>query len=190
MTELERHIQKTVIHLKNGNTILYPTDTIWGIGCDATNRNAIHKVFEIKLRPDAKSVLLLASSVDMLHKYLTTIPVEASALIAVEDRPLTIIYPGAKNLPSELIAEDGSIGIRVTHDKFCNGVISKLGKPLVSTSANFSGSPYPESFTEIDPKLMKQVDYVVRWRNHDPSLNIPSKIIKIDPSGKTTIIRE
>lgn len=190
MTELEGHIQEAVIHLKDGKTILYPTDTIWGIGCDATNRNAIRNVFEIKQRPDAKSVLLLASSLDMLREYVTAMPAEASELIAVEDRPLTIIYPGARNLPSELVADDGSIGIRVTQDKFCNGVITQLGKPLVSTSANFSGSPSPGSFSEIEPQLIKLVDHIVRWGHHDASLNIPSKIIKFDPSGKKTIIRE
>ncbi len=135
-------------------------------------------------------MLLLVSSVDMLREYVTAIPDTAFQLIADEHRPLTIIYPDARNLPGKLIAEDGSIGIRITRDAFCCELITQLGTPLVSTSANFSGSPFPLSFNEIDPKMIDTVDYVVRWENQDASLNIPSKIITLDPSGRITIIRE
>jgi L-threonylcarbamoyladenylate synthase len=190
MTTSKEIIQETVAHLRNGNTILYPTDTIWGIGCDATCVGAVRKVFTIKQRPDIKSMLLLASSVEMLREYVTAIPGKALHLIAEEQRPLTIIYPGARNLPAELIDEDGSIGFRITLDTFCRELITQFGKPLVSTSANFSGFPYPGSFDEIDPKIIDMVDYVVRWREQDASLTVPSKIIKIDPSGKLRVIRE
>lgn len=190
MTDLKKIIQDVVFQLQDGKTILYPTDTIWGIGCDALNSAAIQKIFEIKKRPDKKSVLLLASSLEMIDFYVNTIPDVVPDIINAENRPLTIIYPGAKNLPDELIGEDGSIGIRLTRDEFCLDLITQLGKPLVSTSANFSGSPYPVSFEDIDPLLVKQVDYVIPWRQQDKSLNIPSKIIKIEPSGGLTVIRE
>jgi L-threonylcarbamoyladenylate synthase len=190
MTVPEKIIQQAVVHLRNGNTILYPTDTIWGIGCDATNINAIRKVFTIKQRPDAKSMLLLASSVEMVREYVDAIPDKAIQLIAKESQPLTIIYPDARNLPAELISDDGSIGFRITHHILCHEVITQLGKPLVSTSANFSGFPFPGSFDEIDPKIIDMVDYVVRWKDQDASLNVPSKIIKVDPSGRIKLIRE
>ena len=169
MKAAEKIIQKALVHLRNGNTILYPTDTIWGIGCDATNGDAVSKVFCIKQRSDVKSMLLLASSVTMLRKYVATVPGKALQLMADEQRPLTIIYPDARNLPSALIAEDGSIGIRITRNAFCKELITRLDKPLVSTSANFSGIPYPESFDEIDPKIIEIVDYVIRWENPDDS---------------------
>jgi len=190
MTDLEKNIHDTVIHLKEGKTILYPTDTIWGIGCDATDSKAIQNVFRIKKRPDVKSVLLLASSLNMVSNYVLTLPADAYKLITSSDRPLTIIYQGARNLPSELIGEDGSIGIRVTKDPFCSEVITQLGVPLVSTSANISGTSFPGSFTEIDPQLIQKIDYVVQWRQQESSLNIPSKIIKFDATGKLNIIRE
>lgn len=190
MTAQEKIIQQTVAHLRNGNTILYPTDTIWGIGCDATSGNAVRKVFAIKQRPDVKSMLLLASSVAMLREYVVAIPDEALKLISTEHRPLTIIYPDARNLPAGLIAEDGSIGIRITRDAFCCELITQLGKPLVSTSANFSGFPFPGSFDEIDPKIINMVDFIVRWEDQDKSPNIPSKIIKFDSTGRISVIRE
>jgi L-threonylcarbamoyladenylate synthase len=190
MTIPEKIIQEAVVHLRNGDTILYPTDTIWGIGCDATNIDAIRKVFNIKQRPDAKSMLLLASSVEMVRGYVDTMPYEALQLIAKEPQPLTIIYPHARNLPAELIAEDGSIGFRITQHVLCHEVITQLGKPLVSTSANFSGSLFPGSFDEINPKIIEMVDYVVPWEDQDASLNAPSKIIKVDPSGRIKLIRE
>ena len=134
--------------------------------------------------------MLLASSLEMIDYYVDAIPEAVPDIIKSEDKPLTIIYPRAKNLPGVLLAEDGSIGIRLTRDKFCQDIITQLGKPLVSTSANFSGSPFPESFEDIDPLLVKQVDYVIPWRQQDKSLNIPSKIIKIEQSGKFTVMRE
>jgi len=183
-------IQQTVIHLRKGNTILYPTDTIWGLGCDATNERAVRKIFTIKKRPDTKSMLLLASSPAMVREYVAALPDEALQIISEEQRPLTIIYPDARNLPERLIAKDGSIGIRITREPFCRELITQLGKPLVSTSANFSGFPFPGSFDQIDLKIIQMVDFVVPRKDPGTSLNIPSKIIKIDSSGGIKIIRK
>lgn len=190
MTIPKETIQETLVHLRKGNTILYPTDTIWGIGCDATNEMAVSKVFAIKQRPDTKSMLLLASSVAMVGEYVAALPDEILQLISEESHPLTIIYPNARNLPASLIARDGTIGIRITRNAFCCELITGLGKPLVSTSANFSGVPFPGSFNQIDPKIIEMVDYAVQWVDPDESLNTPSKIIKIDPSGRIRVIRE
>ena len=190
MTDLDLIIADTVSHLEKGEIILYPTDTIWGIVCDATDPEAVNRIFEVKKRPEAKSVLLLVSSIDMVRQYVDRVPNVVTNIVHLEKRPLTIVYPGAKNLPEILLAEDGSIGIRITRDELCKQVVARLGKPIVSTSANFSGDPFPKSFDDINPSLIRQVDFIVPWKQQDISPNIPSKIIKIEPSGEYTIIRE
>jgi L-threonylcarbamoyladenylate synthase len=176
--------------LSAGGTILYPTDTIWGIGCDAANDAAVNRIFEIKKRPDAKSMIILVDSERMLYDYVPEIPDVVFDLIEVSNKPLTIIYPGARGLSPALLAEDGSAGIRITDDRFCISLIKKLGRPLVSTSANLSGMPYPGTFADIGADIRDAVDYVVKWRQDNKSAARPSGIIKVHTDGSIRVIRE
>ena len=185
----EEIVENALKILFEGGTILYPTDTIWGIGCDATNTDAVRKIHQIKKRPDKKSMLLLVSSVKMLKKYITQMPEKALEVLQSAKSPLTIIYPEARNLPVSLIHPDGSIGIRITHDDLCLSIIRRFGKPLVSTSANFSGYPHPRSFSGIDPELKKMVDHIVEWRQDESSVYRPSKIVKFDKKGLMEVLR-
>jgi L-threonylcarbamoyladenylate synthase len=187
---MHQDIQKALEVLQNGGTILYPTDTIWGLGCDATNLIAVAKLYEIKKRVDTKSMLVLLDNENRLTQYVQTVPDAAWELIDVADKPLTIIYPGAKNLAENLPANDGSIGIRITNDEFCQKLIQKLKKPIVSTSANISGKPAPTVCAEIEQEILNAVDYAVAWRQDDLAINPPSSIIKIDEKNRICILRE
>ena len=183
-------IQNSLSVLNSGGILIYPTDTIWGIGCDATQSEAVENIYRIKKREPSQSMLLLVSDTLMLGQYVAEIPEEALQLISKAEKPLTIIYSKANNLPKNLLAADGSIGIRIPRDEFCLQLIRQLGKPIVSTSANFSGKPFPGNFSEIDPALLKLVDYTVRWRQEDHKPALPSSIYKIEPGGEITTIRE
>ena len=176
--------------LMQGGIILYPTDTIWGIGCDATREEAVQKIYTLKQRHDEKSMLVLLDHEDKLRQYIKEIPDIAWNILAVADKPLTIIYPGAQNLAKNLVPDDGSIGIRIISDEFCKKLITRFGKPLVSTSANISGMPWPPNFQKIDRSIVKGVDYVVKWRQHEENRGKPSGIIKIGIRGEIKIIRE
>lgn len=176
--------------LTKGGIILYPTDTIWGIGCDATCSEAVKKVYELKKRIETKSMLVLVDGVDMLRKYVSDVPQQALELIEQSALPLTIIYPTAKNLSSNLIAKDGSVGIRITNEIFSNEICKKLKKPIVSTSANISEMAAPLFFDEISDEIKTHVDYIVNYRQDDKSSVHPSKIVKINTEGEIIIIRE
>lgn len=176
--------------LRDGGIILYPTDTIWGIGCDAGNEEAVARIYSIKRREDSKSMLVLLHSEGLLPSYVSEVPEIAWELIEVAIDPLTIIYPGAKNLAKNLIGADQSIGIRITGDDFCKSLIGKFRKPIVSTSANLAGAPSPDNFSEIDPSIIDQVDYVVKWKQDDYAKSKPSSIIKIGTGGEIVIIRK
>lgn len=183
-------IKKCLEVLKSGGTILYPTDTIWGIGCDACNEEAVRKVFELKKRSDSKSMLVLVDQEFRISSYIKEVPEIAWELLEVSDKPMTIIYPGAKNLAANLIAEDESVGIRISKDPFNQDLIRKFGKPLVSTSANISGTPAPSHFHEISEDIIQNVDYVVKYRQDDISNDSrASSIIKIGVGGEIKIIR-
>ena len=182
-------VQKTGIVILNGGIIIYPTDTIWGIGCDATNSNAVQKIFQIKKRPDQKSMLVLMDHPSMLSGYIEHIPASALDIIQSTKKPTTIIYPNAKNIAPNLLSEDGSIGIRITSDPFCQQLIEQTGKPIVSTSANISGNFSVASYSDIDKAVMDQVDYVVEWRREEIIHSPPSTIIKLDEKGGTSVIR-
>ena len=158
---MHNDIKKAVEVLKGGGIILYPTDTIWGIGCDATNPDAVAKIYKLKEREDSKSMLVLVDNPNMLNIYLNEVPEIAWDLIELTTKPLTIIYPNAKNLAPNLVAADGSIGIRVVKHSFCEKLIYALRKPIVSTSANISGKPFPKNFNTIDPSIINGVDFVV-----------------------------
>ena len=175
--------------LRNGGIIIYPTDTIWGIGCDATSHDAVQKIFKIKSRSETKSLLILVDGDGMLGRYADEIPEIAWELTSVSDSPLTIIYPKGKNLAPGVCAEDGSVGIRICHDPFCNELIRRFRKPIVSTSANFSGRPSPGSFDDIESQLLESVGYVVRHRRDDRQKQTSSPIIKLEKDGTFRIIR-
>ena len=183
--------------LRSGGVILYPTDTIWGLGCDATNPQAVERIFQIKKRPEAKSLVLLASDLNMVAKYVKAIPNIAIDLVEVNDRPMTIIYPDAITsdvadrhyIARNAVAEDGSVGIRIPLSEFCVELARKLGRPIVSTSANISGEPSPQVFADIPQEIRDAVDYVVPQRLEKDSTGFASQIIKVEMDGCVQIIR-
>ena len=175
--------------LREGGIILYPTDTVWGLGCDATNAAAVSRIYEIKQRDDAKSLVLLASDLDMVARYVKEIPSIAVDLVEVNDAPMTIIYPGAQYLAPNAVAEDGSVGIRIPQNEFCVQLVRKLRRPLVSTSANISGEPTPSCFAEISQEIVSAVDYVVPAALERDSTGRASQIIKLGLRGEVEIIR-
>ena len=172
-----------------GGIILYPTDTIWGIGCDATNEEAVRRVYELKRRSDHKAMLLLMDSSAKLNYYVQEVPDVAWDLIELADSPLTVIYSGARNVAPNLLAADGSVGIRITQEEFSHKLCERFRKPLVSTSANVSGDPSPANFSEISETIKAGVDYIVRYRQDDLSKAAPSHIIKLGAGGLVKIIR-
>lgn len=190
---MKEEINKAVKVLREGGIILYPTDTVWGIGCDATNPEAVAKVYEIKHRADSKSLVLLASDIDMICKYIKEIPEMAIQLIEVNDKPMTIIYPdaitGKFGLAENTVAEDGTVGIRIPMMDFCKDLCVRLGRPVVSTSANISGEPTPKRFADVSDPIRNAVDLIV-----DPSLEAgstgsASQIIKVGLDYSIQIIR-
>lgn len=183
-------IKKALEILKNGGVILYPTDTIWGIGCDATNVEAVQRIYKIKKREDSKSMLVLMENPALLDRYVDDVPEVAWDLVEISTTPLTVIYPGAKNLAKNLIAEDGSIGIRFTKETFTSQLLQRFRRPLVSTSANISGEKSPAFFDEISEEIKNSVDYIVQYRQDDRMPSQPSSIIKLGPGGRIDIIRK
>lgn len=186
---LQEEIKKSVELLRKGKILLYPTDTIWGIGCDATNSKAVQRLFKIKERDKNKSMIVLLDSIDKLDQYIKKVPPITYDLIKNSSAPLTIVYSGAKNLAKNLIAADGTIAIRIIQGEFCSPVIEQLGKPLVSTSANISGEPSANSFYQINSEIFNKVDHVVEvFRNRVRAVK-PSTIIKIEDDGRFTVLR-
>ncbi len=182
-------IQKAVSVMKHGGVILYPTDTVWGIGCDATCQDAVRKVYEIKHRTDSKALISLVGDEGELEKYVGRMSVAASKIIAESDRPTTIVYPMCRNMASNLLAPDGSAGLRVTHEDYSRELCRKLGRPVVSTSANISGEPAPATFSSISGEILEAVDYVAYYRRDDIAGSKPSKVVKINDDGSTIILR-
>ena len=203
--DIDRVLDETVQVLKDGGVILYPTDTIWGLGCDATNPEAVERIFGIKNRPDSKSLVLLACDLDQVARYVKEIPPMAVDLVEVNDKPMTIIYPGAITYPApaegatkkadryhlayNAVASDGTVGIRIPMMDFCKRMAWKLGRPVVSTSANISGQPSPKKFRDIPEEITGAVDYVVDPRIEAGSTGQASQIIKIGLGGEVEIIR-
>ena len=182
-----RNIEESVKILMSGGIILYPTDTIWGIGCDATNTNSINKIYEIKKRPKNKPLILLVNDIKMLSKYVKSLSKEIIKIIKTSETPTTIIYPNPKNLP-KILTQTNTIAIRITNDYFCNEVIKKLNKPIISTSANISNDKNPKNFKQVKKKIKENVDYIVK---HKINLNMEkaSRIIKINSQNKIELIR-
>ncbi len=187
---MQNDLIKALEVLEKGGVILYPTDTIWGIGCDATNEKAVEKIYRIKQRSDQKSMLILLDNPNKISSYINEIPDVAWNLIELSDNPLTIIFSGAKNLAPNIIAPDGSVGVRISDEPFNQNLIQKFRKPIVSTSANISGQRSPLNFTEISQEIIESVDYVVKWRQDDFSNSQASSIIKLEPNGEIQIIRK
>ena len=203
--EIEKVLTETVQTLRQGGVILYPTDTIWGLGCDATNPEAVKRIYEIKRRDDSKSLVLLACDLDQIARYVKEIPPMAIDLVEVNDKPMTLIYPGALTYPApaegeapkadkyhlayNAVAADGTVGIRIPLMDFCKRMAEKLGKPVVSTSANISGQPSPKKFKDIPEEITSVVDYIVDPRIEATSTGEASQIIKIGLRGEVEIIR-
>lgn len=186
---LKEEINKALEVLKSGGIILYPTDTVWGIGCDATNLEAVAKVYALKNRVDSKSLIVLLDTDNKLQSYVSEIPDVAYDLIEYAEKPLTIIYSGAKNLAANLINDDGSIGIRIPKHEFCQQLIQRFRKPIVSTSANISGGVTPKIFSEISQKIIDGVNYVVDLEQMSAEAKECSTIMKLEPDGKFAFIR-
>lgn len=186
----EEDIKNAIEVLRKGGVILYPTDTIWGIGCDATNEEAVKRVYEIKKREDSKALICLVDSDNRLQRYVSDVPNVAWDLIEYADKPLTIIFDKAKNLASNLIAEDGSIAMRVTREEFSKQLCYRFQKAIVSTSANISGEASPVNFSEISEEIKDAVDYIVSARQKEKTKGTPSSIIKLGCNGEVKIIRK
>lgn len=187
---MDEEIKNALEVLRKGGTILYPTDTVWGIGCDARNKDAVAKVFKIKQRAEYKSMVTLVCDDTMLNRYVKEVPEVAWDLIEAAEEPLTIIYPGARMLAGNVIAADGSVGIRMVKDEFCKNLIHKFGKPIVSTSANISGENAPSTFNEIKLDILNRVDYIVNLHRKENNNTKPSTIIKVAMNGEIKIIRK
>ena len=186
----EEDLKESLNTLRQGGVLLYPTDTIWGLGCDPTNESAVNRIFQLKSRGENKSLIILADSISMIERYVTDIPEIVYELAEVSDTPLTIIYPKGKSLATGVCSADGSVAIRICMDEFCSELISRFRKPIVSTSANLSGSPSPGNFSEIEEILINKVDYVVKFRQDDRSKNLASPVIKVNLNGTIKIIRK
>lgn len=186
---MQEEINKCIEVISNGGLILYPTDTVWGIGCDATNETAVAKIYALKKRVNTKTMICLVANDFMLEKHVKEVPEVAFDIIDLATKPTTIVYDNPVNVAKNLIAEDNTIAIRVASDKFCQYLINKFKKPIVSTSANIAGKPTPQSFKEISQAILKGVDYVVNLHQEEKS-GTPSSIIKLGNDGLVKIIRE
>ena len=193
--DFEKDIVNCLEVLKSGGIILYPTDTIWGIGCDATNPTAIRKVYDLKKRSDEKSLIVLAADEKQVLKYVAQPDFEVFEYLKRNERPTTVVYEGAIGLANNLIGKDGSIAIRICKEEFCRHLIKRFRKPIVSTSANISGEPFPKTFADISDEIKNGVDYVVEYRQQDNAATIPSMLIKWEKArlpygqGKPIILR-
>ncbi len=185
----EDDIRFSVDVLRKGGVLLYPTDTIWGLGCDATSNSAVQKIFKIKSRAATGNLIILVNGESMVERYVKEVPESASQITGISDKPVTIIYPDGKNLAPGICSDDGSVGIRICEESFCNELITRFRKPIVSTSANLSGRPAPSSFSEIDQEIVNAVDYVVKYRQEEKEKHSASPVIKIDRYGALKILR-
>ena len=187
--DFSNDIENCLTVLQQGGVILYPTDTIWGIGCDATNEKAVRLIYDIKKREDSKSMIILVADERDVLQYVAAPDPNVFDFIEEQTRPVTIIFEHALGLPDNLVAEDGSIAIRIVRDEFCRHLIKRLRKPIVSTSANISGQASPKNFSEVSDEIKTVVSHIVMWRQDDTSLAQPSQIIKWNNDGTRTVIR-
>lgn len=187
--KFKQAISEALKVLNNGGVILYPTDTVWGLGCDATNSEAVKRIFEIKRRADSKAMLSLVDAIGRVDYYFSRVPEIAWDLWEVADKPLTLILPRARNVAPELIAEDGTMGMRITNEQVSKALCAGLKKPLVSTSANISGEPTARCFADISDEIKQAVDYIIPLRQNEASNPAPSGIIKVGDGGEIKVIR-
>ena len=186
--DLNQIVKKAHEVIEGGGVILFPTDTIWGLGCDATNKMAVQRIYDMKNRHELKSMICLMESDAMLSRWVVDVPEVGYDLIELSEHPLTLILDGAKSVAENLLAPDGSLGVRVVKNTFCQRLIQKMRKPLVATSANISGNPFPKSFAEITPEILQAVDYIVPL-DQSLTLSRPSTIIRLKSNGEVAIIR-
>ena len=190
MTDFYSEVEAALNVLRRGEVILYPTDTIWGLGCDATSEEAIRKIYEIKQRDDSKSLIILVGDEREILQYVAAPDLAVFDFIAAQQRPTTVIFETAINLPDNLIADNGSIAIRIVKDDFCRHLIKRLRKPIVYTSANVSGQPSPRFFNEVSKEIKSAVDHIVQWRQGDNTPSQPSQIIRWKKDGTPEYIRK
>lgn len=182
-------IEQCILVLRKGGIILYPTDTVWGIGCDATNETAVERIFQLKNRPDEKAMIVLVADEQDVLKHVANTDLRVFDYLKQEQRPVTVVYDGAIGLAENIIAKDGSVAIRICKDSFCKHLVNRLRKPIVSTSANVSGQPAARYFSEISDEIKKGVDYVVKYRQEDNRISLPSMVIKWNKDATATILR-
>ena len=187
--ESKEDIRRAVEVMNNGGIILYPTDTIWGLGCDATNADAVHRIYEIKQRTDAKALISLVDSETKVQFYVKEVPEVAWDVMELSERPMTVVFDGGRNLAPNLLAEDGSVAIRITKEAFSKELCMRMKRAVVSTSANISGQPAPRCFSEISEEIKGAVDYICTSRQDEPPTQTASSIIKLGAGGEVTIIR-
>lgn len=190
MIDFHDEVEAALSVLRGGGTILYPTDTIWGLGCDATDEAAVNKIFDLKQRDDSKSLIVLVAEERDVLQYVAAPDLAVFDFMESQERPTTVVFDNAVNLPGNLTAGDGSIGIRLVRDAFCRHLIKRLRRPLVSTSANVSGQPSPRFFGEVSEEIRRGVDHVVRWRQTDTAPSLPSQIIRWKGNGTYDVIRK
>lgn len=186
---MQEEVNNTVNALREGKIIVYPTDTIWGMGCDATNEGAVKKLLEIKKRPNDKGLIVLISKIEQLYDYVQKVPDIAWDIVEYAEKPLTVVYPKGRNVAPEVLATDGSIAIRLIKDEFCRRVIDKTRKALISTSANISGQPSPVGYSEISQEILHQAGYVVNLRRSEIKEPVPSTIMSIGLNAEIKFIR-
>ncbi len=187
--QFEQDVVNAMRVLEEGGLILYPTDTIWGIGCDATNAAAIRKAFELKKRADNKTMIILVADERDILKYVAAPNPAVFDFLQDQSRPVTVVFDGALGLADNLVGSDGSIGIRIVRDEFCRHLVKRFGKPIVSTSANISGAPSPLTFADISAEIREGVDYIVKWRQDDHTISAPSRIVRWKEGGEYELIR-
>ncbi|NSW94382.1 MAG: threonylcarbamoyl-AMP synthase [Bacteroidales bacterium] len=188
--KFEEDIENALRILRGGGVILYPTDTVWGLGCDATNGDAVKKIFKIKSRQEEKSLIILVNGEEMLGRYVKDVPEIVYEIIHINDKPLTVVYPRGRNLADDVCSKDGSVAVRICNDEFCNELITRFRKPIVSTSANISGKPTPSNFSEIGEDIRNAVDYIVKFRQDETERNTSSPVIRFFPDGTFKILRK
>ncbi|ALW86607.1 translation factor Sua5 [Hymenobacter sedentarius] len=190
MKYFQQEVDAAVDALLLQQVILYPTDTVWGLGCDAESPPAVKQLYKLKGRPEGKPSIVLVADMAMLQRYAAQVPEELEQLLAADTRPTTYILPASRAVAPELVGPDGTVGLRITKDEFCHKVVRRLGHGLVSTSANKAGEPAPAVYSEIDATILRGVDYVVNWRQDDETRVAPSRVVRLGEGGKLEVVRE